>query len=101
MGILNTCFIHFGLVYLPCPKIMSTSTAENDVGENTFPEGFGNEYELRKRKRTLFPNKNNNEILSAELLAPLPQGNISRTSSQVFTDVEDETKPFLKVSMIA
>ena len=59
------------------------------------------EYMLYPFRACLSPNKNNNEILSAELLAPLPQGNISRTSSQVFTDVEDETKPFLKVSMIA
>lgn len=79
---------------------MSTSTAENDVSGNNFSERFDNEYELRKRKRSLFSAKSSNEILSAELLAPLPQGNISRTSSQMITDVEDETKAFLKVSTI-
>lgn len=50
--------------------------------------------ELRKRRGS-YPLLNKSEILSAEMLAPLPQGNISRTVSGEFYD--DETKPLLKV----
>lgn len=49
-------------------------------------------YELRKRRGS-FPQLNN-ETLSAEMLAPLPQGNISKTFS---SDELLETEPLLQV----
>lgn len=68
----------------------------NNILENQ-PES-GNENfnfnELRKRRGS-YPQLSKSEILSAEMLAPLPQGNISRTISRDFQD--DETKPLLEV----
>ena len=57
------------------------------------------DHELRKRRGS-YPLANKNEVLSAEMLAPLPQANISRVASSVelFADDESETIPLLKVN---
>lgn len=64
---------------------MSTTTFDpNEVNFNS---------ELKKRRGS-FPQVSN-EILSAEMLAPIPQGNISRTISK--DELNDESEPLLKV----
>lgn len=64
---------------------------QTEIGSDNF-----NLNELRKRRGS-YPQLNKSEILSADMLAPLPQGNISRTISRDFLD--DETKPLLKVNL--
>lgn len=66
---------------------------EIPIGDNNF-----NLYELRKRRGS-YPLLNKSEILSSEILAPLPQGNVSKTVSREFHD-DDERKPLLKVNHI-
>lgn len=59
-------------------------------------------HEVRKRRGS-FPIANKAEVLLAEMLAPLPQGNISRVPSYaelLVDDEESETKPLLKVNKI-
>lgn len=59
-------------------------------------------HEVRKRRGS-FPIASKTEVLLAEMLAPLPQGNISRVPSYVellVDDEESETKPLLKVHKI-
>lgn len=78
----------------PCPiHLFMTS---NNILENQSESGNENFNfsELRKRRGS-YPQLSKSEILSAEMLAPLPQGNISRTISRDFQD--DETKPLLEV----
>lgn len=67
-------------------SIMSTVT-------DSFEENDHQNY-LRKRRGS-YPQIKSTEILSGELLAPLPQANISRTPSTMF---DDETQPLLKVT---
>lgn len=74
----------------PLPPLSQMST------NITSPSGDNlNLNELRKRRGSYPQLGSKNEILSAEMLAPLPQGNVSRTISREFGD--DETKPLLKV----
>lgn len=71
---------------------------------NSITSAADTHHELRKRhaidkngkERS---NKVKKEILSAEMLAPLPQANISRVSSTVDLDTnnDDETETLLKV----
>ena len=65
--------------------------------QSEFESSNFNLNELRKRRGS-YPQLSKSEILSAEMLAPLPQGNISRTISRDMLD--DETKPLLKVRKI-
>ena len=69
----------------------ANNTVEHQTGNGS--DDF-NLNELRKRRGS-YPQLSKSEILSAEMLAPLPQGNISRTISRDFHD--DETKPLLEV----
>jgi hypothetical protein len=81
----------------PCPHpLISHFMTESNLVEHQNKDGSDNFNlnELRKRRGS-YPQLNKSEILSAEMLAPLPQGNISRTISRDFLD--DESKPLLKV----
>lgn len=52
------------------------------------------QHQLRKRRGS-YPQLKISETLSVEMLAPLPQANISKTPSTMFAD---ETEPLLKVT---
>ena len=72
------------------------SELENNI-DNTYrtsKSDFSNE--LRKRRGS-FPQLSH-EVLPAEMLAPLPQGNISKTASNDIL-LDEETKPLLNVSL--
>ena len=69
---------------------MSSSTVDLSVDGVTG-------HELRKRRGS-FPLASKSEALSAEMLAPLPQANISRVASSVELLADDESKPLLKVN---
>lgn len=55
-------------------------------------------HELRKRRGS-YPLVNKSEVLSAEMLAPLPQGNISKVPSSIdlLAEEDNETQPLIKV----
>lgn len=69
----------------------SHKMSKAEIGEN----GFENQHQLRKRRGS-FPQLGH-EALSAEMLAPLPQANISRTPSSLFFNDDNENEPLLKV----
>jgi hypothetical protein len=96
MGILMRITMISCLQPRPHVLISSRSMAENNFTAHK-TEGSSDNFnlnELRKRRGS-YPQLNKSEILSAEMLAPLPQGNISRTISMDFFD--DESKPLLNV----
>lgn len=73
------------------------------MSANSITSAADTHHELRKRhaidKNGKEGNNVKNEILSAEMLAPLPQANISRVSSTIDLDTnnDDETETLLKV----
>lgn len=76
-------------------EVAEASVAERTANTTSISnsESFNNE--LRKRRGS-FPQLSS-EVLSAELLAPLPQSNLSRTASidQLSKD-DDENTPLIK-----
>lgn len=69
-----------------------------NMSANSITSTADTHHDLRKRHAIDKNGKENNvknEILSAEMLAPLPQANISRVSSTI--DHDDETEALLEV----
>jgi len=74
-----------------------TTTFDAQVNVNNPNSEFN---EIIRKRRGSFPQLSS-EVLSAELLAPLPQANLSRANSndQLLTP-DDESKPLLKVNLL-
>ena len=84
--------------------IPSQSASQSVImSTNSITSAADKQHELRKRhaidKNGKEGNNVKNEILSAEMLAPLPQANISRVSSTIDLNINnnDETEALLKV----
>lgn len=63
---------------------------------DSFEEENDFQNQLRKRRGS-YPQLKSSEILSVEMLAPLPQANISKSPSTMF---DDESAPLLKVNFL-